>query len=133
VVTDQVPPEVDRERFQLDRRQDDPIRTGLFGERGIEFVPGRGNDEYRNVGPLGGRCAVRATAQSPQELDCADSAERRVQHHNVERAKSEHFEGLDRVGDGAGPEPGVDQPFAQERGQLRVVADDQNVWALERW
>src|SRR5215213_7531449 len=76
-------PELDRELLELDRRQDDAVRTDQFGEDGTELVAGCGNDEYRNVGPLGGRGPIVATAQSPQELDCADAAERRVQHHDV--------------------------------------------------
>jgi hypothetical protein len=122
--------EVGRQVLELDWRKDDFVGAGEFGQLGIELAAGFGNDEDRDVGALGGGSPIGAAAQSAQKLECPNTAERRIQHHDVERPKAEDFERLDRAGDDAGPEPGIDEALAEERRQLRVVADDEYVRAL---
>jgi hypothetical protein len=125
--------EVGRQLLKLDWRKDDLVGAGAFGQLGIKLAAGFGNDQDRDVGALGSGSPIGAAAQSAQELECPNTAERRIQHHYIERPKSEDFERLDRAGDGACPESGIDEPFAEECRQLGVVANDKYVRALQGW
>src|SRR5688500_137509 len=124
-------PEAGRQLLELDWREDDLVGAGAFGQLGIKLAAGFGNDQDRDVGALGSGSPIGAAAQSAQELERPNTAERRIQHHYIERPKSEDFERLDRAGDGAGPESGIDEAFTEECRQLRVVANDKYVRALK--
>ena len=104
------------------------IGTGRGRDGGVDLRDVGGDEEDRDVGPLGaGGRPVRPTAETPEELDGTEAAERGVQQDEVERTEAEDLQGLERTGDGAGPESGQEQPLSQKPGEIRVVTDDQQM------
>jgi hypothetical protein len=71
--------------------------------------------------------------QSSEELERTNSPKCSIEDHDVKGTKPKDLQGLHGAGNGARPESTVDETFTQEIGQLPVIADDENMRALESW
>src|SRR5215213_650593 len=121
------------ELLEVKRRDDRAVDAGGGDVDRRQFFLRGGDEKDWDVRPwVVGRAAVGVASETADDLDRVEVAEGGIDQGQVESAQAKDLEGLDAAGDRARPESAVNESLRQERTQVGVVGDDQNVRSRER-